>query len=167
MFLSCSDSLPLSNRPDVLVFQTAPLENDTLVVGPVTVELFVSSDCPDTDFTAKLIDVYPPSRDSPEGLALNLCDDILRARYHETFEEANFLERNQVYKLTIELPPTANLFKRGHRIRLDISSSNYPRFDRNPNTGEKQGHQRAYRKALNTVHHSSQYSSRVLLPLMP
>ncbi len=164
-FLGCKDNLPLSNRRDVLVFQTEPLDRDTTLIGPIAVELFVSSDCPDTDFTAKLIDVYPPGKSLPTGAALNLCDDIIRARYHDSFESPSFLEPGRVYKAKIELPPTANVFKKGHRIRIDISSSNFPRFDPNPNTGEPQGLQRNSSRARNTVHHSGRYPSRVILPL--
>lgn len=165
-FLGCTNNLPLSTRSDVLVFETDPLEEDALVIGPVEVELYIGSDCPDTDFTAKLIDVYPPSEDHPEGLALNLCDDILRARYRDGFEREAFLQPGEVYKIKIELPPTANLFKKGHRIRLDISSSNFPRFDRNPNTGEPQGTHRTTRIARNTVHHSRNAASCLKIHVM-
>src|SRR6185312_11454432 len=136
--------LPLKSRPDVLVFQTEPLENDVTLIGPITVKLYAASSALDTDFTAKLVDVYPPSIDFPSGYDLNLTDGIIRARYRDSPDHATLLEPGQIYAFTIEPFPTANVFKRGHRIRLDIASSNFPRFDINPNTGEPLGqHRRA------------------------
>ena len=126
--------LPLAMRPDVLVFQTEPLESDIEVTGPIDVTLRVSSSAVDTDFTAKLVDVYPPYEDYPEGYHLNLCDSIIRARYRSGFERAELMEPGRVSEVRITLPPTSNLFTKGHRIRLDIASSNFPRFDVNPNT---------------------------------
>jgi len=155
--------LPLASRDDVVVFQTAPLEQDLAVIGPVTVKLFISSDCPDTDFTAKLVDVYPPSSDYPCGYALNLTDGIFRCRFHESWENAASLVPQQVYEITIEPFATSNLFKRGHRIRLDIASSNFPKYDVNPNTGESAADAREKRIAVNTLHLSSVHSSSVTL----
>ena len=158
---------PLADRPDVLVFQTEPLAEDMEVTGEVVVELSVSSDCPDTDFTAKLIDVHPPNADYPQGYALNLTDGILRARYRDSWERPSPLQPDKVYAIQIRLFPTSNLFQRGHRIRLDISSSNFPKFDVNPNTGEDEARATHQRVARNTVHVGRVYPSSVLLPVIP
>ncbi|MFC4273949.1 CocE/NonD family hydrolase [Achromobacter aloeverae] len=155
--------LPLSSRDDVVVFQTAPLEEDLAVVGPVTVRLFVSSDCPDTDFTAKLVDVYPPNPDFPAGYALNLTDGIFRCRFHASWEQATPLEPHKIYEITIEPFATCNLFQRGHRIRLDIASSNFPKYDVNPQTGETAADAREKRIAVNTLHLSAVHASSVTL----
>lgn len=159
--------LPLRARQDVLVFQTEPLDEDTTVVGPITVRLFASSSATDTDFTAKLVDVYPPSHDYPAGFDLNLTDGILRARYRDGRLTQELIRPGHVYDLAIRPFPTANVFKKGHRIRLDISSSNFPRFDANPNTGEPLGQNRRTIEANNTVYHSAARPSQVLLPVVP
>ena len=160
------DGLPLSARADVLVFETEPLAEDTAVIGPIEVTLFVSTDAPDTDFTAKLVDVYPPSDDYPQGFALNLTDGILRCRYRESFEHPRPMVAGEVCEIRIECFATANLFKAGHRIRLDISSSNFPKYDVNPNTGEAPGEARCKRVATNAVHLSRARPSRVRLPIL-
>ena len=159
--------LPLRSRADVVVFQTVPLEQDMEVIGPIHVELFASSNRTDTDFTAKLIDVYPPSTDWPEGYDLNITDAIIRGRYRATRDHAVMLVPGKVYTFPIDPFPTANVFKKGHRIRVDISSSNFPRFDANPNTGEPLGLSRRMVTADNTIHFSATYPSRVVLPLAP
>lgn len=159
--------LPLSSRPDMLVFQTPPLEEDVEATGPIEVKLWVSSSAADTDFTAKLIDVYPSNEDYPEGYALNISDSITRARYRESWSEARPMEPGQVYPLTITLYPTSNLFKQGHRIRLDISSSNFPRFDVNPNTGEPLGLNRRTVVAENAIYHDRRRPSHLVLPVIP
>ena len=159
--------LPLAARPDVLVFETAPLEADVEVTGPVVVTLWISSSAPDTDFTAKLIDWHPPNEDYPQGYAMNITDGILRCRYRRSWERPQMLEAGEVAEIVIEPMPTSNLFKRGHRIRLDISSSNFPRFDVNPNTGEAEGRARRKQAALNRIYVSARYPSRVLLPVVP
>jgi uncharacterized protein len=148
----------LADRPDVLVFRTAPLEHDLEVTGPMTVQLRISSSTPDTDFTAKLIDEYP------DGFALNLVDSILRVRYRDGWDHEVLMQPGQVYPIMIHLPPTSNLFTRGHRIRLDISSSNFPRFDVNPNTGEPVGRHTHSVVATNTVHFGA---SHLVLPVIP
>jgi putative CocE/NonD family hydrolase len=163
----CDDRLPLSARSDVLVFQTAPLERDIEVTGRVIVKLWASSDGPDTDFTAKLIDVYPPNRDYPAGVDLNIGDSIVRARYRDSLTTPKMLTPGEPQEFTIEMYPTSLVFRRGHRIRLDISSSNFPRFDVNPNTGEPLGQQRRWRVAENTIYHDAQHSSRIVLPVVP
>jgi uncharacterized protein len=158
--------LPLAARSDVLVFETTPLEEDLEVAGPIIVKLWISSSAPDTDFTAKLIDWHPPNADYPLGYAMNVTDGILRCRYRESWEHPRMLVPGEIAEITIEPMPSSNLFKRGHRIRLDISSSNFPRFDVNPNTGEPEG--RARRKAIsrNSVHLSARYPSRIILPIV-
>jgi len=159
--------LPLSARRDVLVFQTPRLENDVEVTGPIKVELWASSSAVDTDFTVKLIDVYPPNEDYPNGYAMNLSDSIIRGRYRDSFERSELLEPGRVYKFTIQLYPTSNLFKKGHKIRLDISSSNWPRFDKNPNTGEPLGLNTSSMAATNTIYHDKSHQSLITLPLIP
>ena len=163
----CADDRPLADRPDVLVFQTEPLAAAIEVTGPLVVKLWASSDGPDTDFTAKLVDVYPPNADFPHGLALNIADGILRARYRKSRSHAAMLEPGRPYEFTIELYPTSLVFMPGHRIRLDISSSNFPRFDVNPNTGEALNANTRWRVAANTVFHDPVRSSRIILPIVP
>jgi len=162
----CEDAAPLAERTDVLVFQTRALAQPIEVTGPVVVTLWASSDGPDTDFTAKLVDVYPPNADFPEGLALNVVDGIVRAR-HRGGAAAAMLEPGRACELTIELYPTALLFAEGHRIRLDISSSSFPRFDVNPNTGEPLNDNRGWRVATNAVFHDPEHPSRIVLPVIP
>ena len=159
--------LPLASRPDVLVFQTDPLTGDLEVTGPVSVSLWVSSSAVDTDFTAKLLDVYPPSHDYPQGYALNLTDGVLRAKFRDSWTQPQLMEPGRVYPITIHLYPTSNLFARGHRIRLDISSSNFPRLDVNGNTGENPAHSQVKVPAYNTIHHDAQHPSSVALPVVP
>jgi putative CocE/NonD family hydrolase len=158
--------LPLRSRGDVLVFETAPLERDLEVSGPVEVHLFASSDAVDTDFTAKLIDVYPLSADFPRGFDMNLTDAIVRARYRGDAKIQKLMKPGQVYEFTIRPFDTANRFKKGHRIRVDVSSSNFLRFDLNPNTGEPLGANRLSHVAVNTVYHSVKYPSRIDLPVV-
>jgi putative CocE/NonD family hydrolase len=165
--VGCFDTLPLSTRNDIVVFQTEPLAEDVEVTGPVSVKLWISSSALDTDFTAKLIDVCPPNADYPAGFEMNLGDSIIRARYRDSLEKATLMKPGQVYEVTINLYPTANLFTKGHRIRVDISSSNFPRFDVNPNTGEPLQQHRRMIQADNTVYHSSRYPSHILLPIIP
>jgi putative CocE/NonD family hydrolase len=158
---------PLAERPDVLVFETPPLEADVEVTGPVVVNLWVSSSAPDTDFTAKLIDVYPPNADYPSGFAMNLTDGILRARYRRAWERPELMVPGTVSQIRIEAFPTSNRFVRGHRIRLDISSSNFPHFDANPNTGEPEGRSRSRRPATNRIYLERGRASHVVLPVIP
>ena len=159
--------LPLGSRPDVLVFQTEPLAHDTELTGPIEVLLWVSSSAPDTDFTAKLIDLYPPSPSYPHGYALNLSDSIMRLRYRNGFEQGKLLPPGEIAQLKITLYPTSNLFAAGHSIRLDISSSNFPRFDVNPNTGDPIGRERRRQAADNTIYHDATRPSHVVLPVIP
>jgi putative CocE/NonD family hydrolase len=162
------DRLPLSERRDVLVFRTAPLDADLEVTGTVVVKLWVSSTAPDTDFTAKLIDEIPPNADYPLGFDLNLGDSILRTRYRDGLDhQAAPLNPSDVIPITITLYPNANVFKKGHRIRVDVSSSNYPRFDVNPNTTDPLGDYRRMVTADNTVYHEAGHPSQVILPVIP
>jgi putative CocE/NonD family hydrolase len=158
--------LPLASRPDVLVFETDTLLDDLEVTGPIEAHLWVCSSALDTDFTVKLLDVYPPSEDYPEGYALNLTDGILRAKFRASRERPQLLEPGLVYPLTIQLLPTSNLFVRGHRIRVDISSSNFPRFDVNGNTGENPAASPVKIPAQNAVFHDEERPSHVSLPLV-
>ena len=127
------DQRPVEARSDVLVYSTPPFKEDFEVTGPVSVELYASSSAVDTDFTAKLVDVWP------NGFAQNLTEGILRARYRNSPERVEFMNPGETYKLTLDLWATSNVFLKGHKLRLEISSSNFPRFDRNLNTGEDAG----------------------------
>ena len=166
MFYGCRDTLPLSARHDVLVFRTDPLPEAVEVLGPLEMILWASSSAVDTDFTVKLIDEYPPNPDHPEGYALNLTDSIIRARYRNSREKAEPLTPGEVCELRIPMYPTGNLFGAGHRIRLDVSSSNFPRFDVNPNTGEPLGLHTHSEVAHQRVFHDPQRPSRLVLPVM-
>jgi putative CocE/NonD family hydrolase len=165
--IGCSDNLPLAERNDILVFQTIPLDSDLEVTGPIQVKLWASSSALDTDFTAKLLDVYPPNPDYPSGFELNIGDSIVRARYRDSLEKASLLKPGEAYPFTITLYPTSNVFKKGHRIRLDISSSNFPRFDLNPNTGEPLQKHRRLQVAENTIYLDSSHPSQIVLPVIP
>lgn len=167
-FWLCKDTLPLSARNDVLVFQTPPLDRDVEVTGRLVVKLFAASSAPDTDFTAKLIDVYPPNTDYPNGVDLGIGDSIVRARYRNGVgKAAGPLTPGQPAEFTIEMYPTSLVFRKGHRIRVDISSSNFPRFDVNPNTGEPLNEQRRWQTAENRVYHDPARASHILLPIIP
>ncbi|HET9986143.1 MAG TPA: CocE/NonD family hydrolase [Longimicrobiales bacterium] len=166
-FVGCTDHLPLASRPDVLVFQTAPLEEDVVVAGYLKVVLNAASTGLDTDFTAKLVDVHPPNPDYPEGYAMNLADGIIRARFRGGREREELMKPGTAYEFTIEPYPTANVFKKGHRIRVDISSSNFPRFDVNPNTGEPILKNRRFAVVDNTVYLDRSRPSYIVLPLIP
>jgi putative CocE/NonD family hydrolase len=148
-------------RNDVLVYSTPPLEKGIEVTGPLEVVLYVSSDVRDTDFTAKLIDVYP------DGTAYNVQEGIQRARYREGFGKKVWMKPGEVYQVRINLGATSNYFGPGHRIRLEISSSNFPRFDRNLNTGGNNYDETKWIVAHNEIKHDKQYASYILLPLIP
>ena len=163
----CADSNPLASRKDVVVFQTPPLTGDMELTGRLIVKLWAASDSPDTDFTAKLIDVYPPSKDFPSGFDVNVGDSIVRARYRNDLAKAELLKPGRPYEFTIEMYPTSLLVKRGHRIRVDISSSNFPRFDVNPNTGEPLNGNRSWRVAQNSIYLDPEHPSRIILPVIP
>jgi putative CocE/NonD family hydrolase len=155
------DQREVEKRPDVLVFSTPPLDADLEVTGPVTVTLFAASTARDTDFTAKLVDVHP------DGAAYNLVDGIVRARYRESSAAPALIDPGVVYSYPIDLWSTSNVFKKGHRIRIEISSSNFPRFDRNPNTGGTFGTDTTLVKATQTIHHDARRPSHITLPIIP
>jgi len=162
----CDNDLPLSSRRDVLAFETPSLASDVIIAGPVTVDLWISSSAPDTDFTAKLVDAAPPNRDYHWGFAMNLEDRIVRVRLNPDPSKPQLLKPGEIRKVTIDLLGVANRFKNGHRIRVDISSSNFPFFDTNPNTGERPGYQTHEVTAVNTVYHDRQHPSRINLSVI-
>ena len=159
--------VPLAARPDVLVFETEPLAADVEVTGAVEARLWIASDRPDTDFTIKLIDVYPPNEDYPDGFAMNVTDGIARVRYRNSWEAPQMLALGEVAAITVAAFPTSNLFAKGHKIRLDVSSSNFPHFDVNPNTGAPEGQGLARQVAANTLFMDRNRPSQVLLPIIP
>lgn len=154
------DQRKMEARQDILVYTTEPLEEGIEVSGDITVTLYVSSDAKDTDFTAKLIDV------EPDGAAYNLDETILRARYRDGFDKKVWMEKGKIYKLTMTPMVTSNFFAKGHRIRVEISSSNFPRFDRNLNTGGNNYDETKGVVAHNAVHHSAEYPSSVTLTVV-
>jgi len=154
------DQRDIEMRADVMVYSTPPLEAPVDVVGPITLKLFVSSNVKDTDFTAKLIDV------APDGTAFNIQEGILRTRYREGFDKEVFMEPGEVYEIDIDIQATGNRFCKGHQIRIEISSSNFPRFERNLNTGGKNYDEKDWLVAENKIHHSAEYPSRLVLPII-
>lgn len=160
-----ADQRETEQRPDVLVYTTPVLEQDVEVTGPIIVQLWASSSAPDTDFVARLVDVYP------DGYAQNLTDGIIRARYRDFSHavEPSLIEPHKAYEYRIDLWATSNLFLKGHRIRLDVTSSNFPRWDRNPNTGHEFGvdGQQDLVTAQQTILHDAEHSSYIILPIIP
>jgi putative CocE/NonD family hydrolase len=154
------DQRQVEARPDVLVYSTPPLKEDREVTGPVTLDLFAKSSGIDTDFTGKLVDV------APDGTAINLTEGILRARYRESTTVASPIVPGQVYEYKIDLWSTSNVFLKGHRIRLEVSSSNFPRFDRNLNTGKDASTSSTMVKATNTILHDGTHPSALILPVV-
>jgi putative CocE/NonD family hydrolase len=155
------DQKEVEARPDVLVYSTPPLDRDTEVTGPVTLDLYASSSAVDTDFTAKLVDVWP------NGMAQNLTEGILRARFRDSREAAKPIVPGKVYEYKIDMWATSNVFLKGHRIRLEVSSSNFPRFDRNLNTGKPASTDSVFVKATNTIYHDAAHPSALVLPVVP
>lgn len=149
----------LNKRADILSFETETLIHDFSICGKVKIHLFIESDAPDTDFTAKLIDIYPASNDYPTGFAMNITDGIFRCRYRESWSESKFLNASEVTEIIITPFETCNIFKKGHKIRLDIASSNFPKYDVNPNSGEAEGQANSKNIAKNTLHLNKQFSS--------
>ena len=155
------DQRKMEERPDILVYTSEPLKEGTEVSGPIEATLYVSSDAKDTDITVKLIDVYP------DGTAYNLDETIQRLRYREGYDKPPvWMEAGKVYKVTLQPMTTSNYFAAGHRIRIEVSSSNFPRFDRNMNTGGNNYDEAKGVVAHNTVHHSRQYPSQVTLTVV-
>ena len=155
------DQSAVERRPDVLCYTTPVLDRDLDVAGPVTVRLWVASTARDTDFTAKLVDV------EPDGMAWNICDGIMRARYRDGHDQESLLDPGAPVQLEIDLAGTANVFRAGHRLRLEISSSNFPRFDRNTNTGATIATDTSLTVATNTVLHDSAHPSFLQLYVIP
>jgi putative CocE/NonD family hydrolase len=155
------DQRPIEGRRDVLVYTSDFLDDEVEVTGPVKVVLHASSDAPDTDFVAKLVDVYP------DGSSYNMAEGILRARYREGLGQPRPLTPGEVYRLEIDLVGTSVAFRRGHRIRVQVTSSHFPQFDRNPNTGAPFGQTSAVRVAEQTIYHDSARPSHVVLPVIP
>ena len=155
------DRRPVERRDDVLVYTSQPLEQDLEVTGPVTATLYASSSARDTDFAATLVDVHP------DGRAINICEGLLRARFRESIEEPTLIEPGRVYEYPIDMWETSNVFKVGHRLRVEVSSSNFPRFDRNPNTGNRPGMDAEMQVADQTVYHGGEYASHITLPVIP
>jgi len=159
--LGVLDQRPAETRRDVLVYTSEVLERAVEATGPLTVELWAASSTPDTDFTAKLVDVRP------DGYAQNLADGIIRARYRDSMSEPSLLEPGEVYRYIIDLWATSHVFLPGHRIRVDISSSNFPRFDRNPNTGRTIATETELVVAEQRILHDAEHPSHLVLPVMP
>jgi putative CocE/NonD family hydrolase len=155
------DQRPVEGRKDVLVYSTAPLKQDVEAIGPVAVVLYAATSAKDTDFTAKLVDVFP------DGYARNLTDGLLRLRYRNSLERAELATPGTMYRVRIDAGVTGNVFLKGHRIRVEISSSNFPRFDRNPNTGGTVANETKLGKASQTVYHDRERPSQLVLMVMP
>ena len=156
------DQQAIEARDDVLSFTTAPLDAPLEVTGPITLTLYAATDAPDTDWTAKLIDVHP------DGRAINLTEGVIRARFRESiYQPPKLLEPGTIYEYAIELLPTSNVFLPGHCIRVDVTSSNFPLWDRNPNTGHAQGADAELRIAHQTVYHDADHPTRITLPVIP
>jgi putative CocE/NonD family hydrolase len=155
------DQSRVEMRHDVLVYTSEPLKDGIEVTGPIMARIYASSSAKDTDFTAKLVDVYP------DGRAFNIQDGILRARYREGFNKKVWMKPGEVYAIDVSLDASSNYFTAGHRIRLEVSSSNFPRFDRNLNTGGNNFDETDWQVAHNSVHHSKDAASYLLLPIVP
>jgi putative CocE/NonD family hydrolase len=155
------DQRPVESRADVLVYTSQALQAPVAIAGPVKMKLFASTDGRDTDWMVKLVDVHP------DGFAMNVAEGILRARFRKGVERMELLQPNQVYEFDIDMAGTANVFQAGHRIRIDITSSNFPQFDRNPNTGENLGASNRVRTAAQVVHHGGARASHIVLPVVP
>jgi uncharacterized protein len=155
------DQRPIESRADVLGYTSEALTSPVAIAGPVHMKLFAATDGRDTDWMIKLVDVYP------DGFAMNIAEGMLRARFRKGVDKMELLQPNQVYEYDIDMAATANVFQPGHRIRIDITSSNFPQFDRNPNTGEDLGASKATRIAAQTIHHGAAQASHIVLPMVP
>jgi len=155
------DQSQLEERKDILVYTTDNLDRDIEVTGPVVVKLYASSSAVDTDFVARLIDVHP------DGKAYNIADGIIRARFRNKDKQPSFINPGEVYEYHIDLLATSNLFKKGHRIRIEITSSNFPRYDLNPNTGKLSKESEELLPATQTIFHNEKYPSQIILPIIP
>jgi hypothetical protein len=155
------DQFAIELRNDVLVYSTPPLKGDVEVTGPVILSLYASTDRRDTDFTAKLVDV------SPDGQAKILLEGIIRGRFNQSFREEHLLIPQQVYNFYVDLWSTSNVFLKGHKIRIEVSSSNFPKYDRNPNTGDPFGRGTRLLVAHQIVLHDREHPSHIILPIVP
>jgi len=155
------DQRPAEGRRDVLVYTVPAFAKDTEVTGPVSLDLYVSSSAVDTDFTGMLVDVWP------NGFAQNLTSGILRLRYRKSAQRAELAIPGKTYRIKLDLGATSNVFLAGHRLRLEVSSSNFPRFDRNLNTGEEQAHATRMIKATNVIYHDRGRPSALIVPIVP
>jgi putative CocE/NonD family hydrolase len=154
------DQRPVEQRKDVLVYSTKPLKQEMEVIGPVQAVLYVSTNARDTDFTAKLVDVFA------DGTARNLTDGILRLRYRNSLEKPELAKPGEVYRVTVDAGVTSNVFQKGHRIRLEVSSSNFPRFDRNANNGGPVEQAPKLLKASQTIYHDPAHPSCLVLKVI-
>ena len=155
------DQTKIEEREDVLVYTGDVLTADMEVTGPISLKLFAASSAPDTDFTAKLVDLRP------DGYAQNIAEGVTRARFRESLSSPTLITPEKVYEYTVDLWATSQVFKAGHRLRLEMSSSNFPRYDRNPNTGHDFGVDTELRTARQTIFHDSRYPSHLILPVIP
>ena len=155
------DQRPAESRGDVLIYTTPPFTKDTEVTGPVWLDMYVSSSAVDTDFTGMLVDVWP------NGFAQNLTSGILRLRYRNSTQKPELANPGEIYHITLDLWATSNLFRAGHRLRLEASSSNFPRFDRNLNSGEDLAYATRIVKAANAIYHDRAHPSALVIPVVP
>ncbi len=161
MGMGAFDQRTTENRPDVLVYTTPVLEKDLEVTGPVKLKIFAATTAVDTDFTGKLVDVWP------DGAAYNVAEGIMRARFRRSADDPELLRPEEVYEYEIDMGGTSNVFKAGHRVRLEVSSSNFPKWARNLNTGANPGEDAAPRIAAQTIYHDRQRSSHIVMPVIP
>jgi hypothetical protein len=155
------DQRPVEERRDVLCYTSDPLPGALELTGPITVKLYAASSAPDTDFTAKLVDVRP------DGYAQNLADGIIRARYRQSRSNPSPIAPGTVYEYTLDLWSTSMVCQPGHRLRVEIASANFPRFDRNPNTGHPLGSDAELQAATQTIFHDGVHPSHIVLPVIP
>jgi putative CocE/NonD family hydrolase len=155
------DYRPVERRDDVLVYTTEVLAEDTEVTGPVRARIYAASSTTDTDFTAKLLDVWP------DGFAQRLCDGVVRARFRDGMEKPSLIEPAKIYTYDIDCWTTSQLFKKGHAIRLEIASTAFPKYDRNPNTGASLGKSAELKRADQTIYHDKDHPSHLRLPVVP
>ncbi len=155
------DQREIEKRNDVLIYTTGAFDKDFEVTGPFTAEIYISSSARDTDLTAKLVDIWP------NGFAQNLADNVQRLRYRNSTQKAELLQPGKIYKVIFEIGATSNVFRAGHRLRLELSSSNFPRFDRNLNAGENPEHGRKFTSAENRIYHDPEHPSAIVLPVIP
>ncbi len=154
------DQRPIERRNDILVYSTSALDDDLDITGPVSVKLFASTSARDTDFWVQLVDVFP------NGYSMHLTEGIIRARYRNSLEKQELLEPEKIYEFDIDLWVTSNVFQRGHRVRVDISSSSFPKYDRNPNTGNQFGTDTTLKVADQRIYHNEKHPSHILLPII-